>query len=246
MDDLLIRGRKMWQLKKGYRMGLDTVLLAHFATVFPGNTVADLGTGVGALPLILTARAADLKVWAVEIQEPLAELARENMRLNNLTGNVNIVLGDLTTIAERWQQGSFHLVVSNPPYRKPGSGKGSPSASKRIATEEIYCTLSQIVATARKLLRPKGRFALVHKPERLGEIIEQFVECDLQPVRLRFVHPRVTAEASLVLIEGEKDSRRELTVEKPVVVYDNEGEYTEEMKQIFYPEKSGVKSQEPE
>ncbi len=236
LDDLLIRKRKMWQPRRGYRMGLDTVLLAAFVSPSPGEIVADLGTGAGAIPLLLTARFSGIKVYGVEIQEELVALAEKNISLNNLSAQVEVRHGDLTAMAEVWGQNRFHLVLSNPPYRKPGTGGKSPLQQKRIASEEIHCTLSRVVAAAARLVKPKGRVALVHKPERLPGLVEDFRSNNLQPIRLRFVHPRLKAAASLVLIEGEKQSNRQLTIESPLVIYENTGEYTRELNRIFYGE----------
>ncbi len=234
LDDLILKKRKLWQPRKGYRMGLDAVLLSAFAAPEPGDLVADLGCGVGAVPLLLTARVPETKVYGVEIQAEMADLAKKNVRLNNLSSQVFIEQGDLTAIEEKWGLGHFDIVVSNPPYRIVGTGGRSPSMQRSIATEEISCALPQVVRAAARLVKPAGRVALVYKQERLSELISEFVNNRLRPVRLRFVHSQLEKPAELLLLEGEKQVNKRLVVEKPLIVYNDDGQYTAEMVEIFY------------
>lgn len=234
LDDLIIGGRKMRQPRQGYRMGLDAVLLSAFVSCVAGHQVADLGTGAGALPLLLTARYPGINVRAVEIQAELALLARENVLINGLSDQVTIYNQDLTSIHHQWGSGSFDLVVTNPPYRIPGSGGTSPNKQKRIATEEICCSLSDVITTSARLVSNTGTVALVHKPERLADIIREFTGNNLQPVRLCFVHPQQDKAASLILLEGRKKSKQALVVEPSLIVHEIDMSYTKEMQRIYY------------
>ncbi len=233
LDDLVLDGRKIWQLKDGFRLGLDSVLLSFFAGVSTGDMVADLGTGVGVLPLLITALTREVKFYAVEIQKELAVLAEKNINLNNIGNSITIFQGDLREIDKKWGTGHFDYVVTNPPYRKTGTGRKSLSSSKRIATEEVFCNLGQVLNMSAKLLRPGGKVALVHKSDRLTEIIDQCMDNQLQPIRLRFVHALVNEKANMVLVEGEKQSKRQLTIEPPLIIYGKNGEYVKELQEIF-------------
>lgn len=232
LDDLILKDIRIIQKKKGFRFAIDAVLLAHFATVKRGDTIIDLGTGTGIIPLILQARETNLKITGIEIQTEVADMARRSILYNNLN-NIEILQGDFTKLAHEYND-SFDLVVSNPPYYPLKGGKINPDVSLAISRHEIKCKLSQVVKTAARLLKGKGRFALIHRAERLGEILKEFDQVGLEPKRLQIVHPYLQEKANLILLEGIKGAKPGLEINKPLVIYENEGQYTRELLDLFY------------
>jgi tRNA1Val (adenine37-N6)-methyltransferase len=229
-----------------FRPGTDAVLLAAFAA--GGKSVGgksaggraasamDLGSGTGVVAILLAWADASLTVDGVEIQPSWASLARENVRLNGLEGRVSIMDGDLRRHREFLRAGAYDLVVSNPPYYAAGSGKSAPLLSRAQAREERESTLQDVVQAARYLTRWGGRFALVQKPERLSEVICALSQSGLEPKRLRFVQNKASSAPSLVLLESRRGARPSLTVEPPLILTDENGGESEEIKRIYHRE----------
>jgi tRNA1Val (adenine37-N6)-methyltransferase len=231
IDDLILGGLKVIQKKKGFRFALDAVLLAHFASLKRGNKIIDLGTGTGIIPLILSTRAKDLKITGVEIQQEVAQMARRSVTLNNLK-DIEIVNADLRNIGSE-QHGQYDLVISNPPYLPIGQGKISPIEEVALSRHELECSLEDLVKSAALLLKNKGNFALVHRPERLGEIISLLTKFKIEPKRIRLVHPFLNKNANLVLIEATKGTKPGLIVHEPLVIYHDDGVYTKEIMEYY-------------
>lgn len=202
----------MIQKIDGPRFSVDAILLARFCTVKKGDLVADLGTGTGIIPLLLASNTKAEQIVGVEIQEELADLARRNVVLNGLEDRISILQGDLRILSETYPAEQFNLVVSNPPYILLGTGQINPNLLKAISRHEIKCTLEDILEASFYLLRNRGRFALVHRPERMVDIISGCRQHRLEPKRLQFLHPGDGGEASLVLLEAVKNGRQGLKV----------------------------------
>jgi len=234
IDDLLWRNLKIIQNPKWFCFSLDAVLLAAFAALRPGDWVADLGTGTGVIPLLLCARCKRTNIFGVEIKPEVAEMARRSVALNDLTGHIQIITGDIKDAVSVLGKGRFDLVVSNPPYALAGSGKISDSSIKAAARTEILCTLEDVVREASLLLNSEGRFALVHRPTRLADIISLMRAYRLEPKRMRLVHPGPDKEPNLVLVEGIKNGRKDMQVLPPLFVYKKTGVHSDEMKGIFH------------
>ncbi|MFZ5944516.1 MAG: tRNA1(Val) (adenine(37)-N6)-methyltransferase [Bacillota bacterium] len=232
VDDLILSGLKIIQKKNGFRFSIDSVLLTHFPAVKKGDRIIDLGTGTGVVPLLMSTRGEDLALTGIEIQEEIAEMARRSVELNNLS-RVEIIQGDLRKLNKEMFN-HFNLVVSNPPYLPVNQGKVSPQPEVALARHEIMCTLSELVQTAKKLLKEKGRLAMVHRAERLGEIMYELHKHGLCPSRLRLVYPHLDKHANLVLIEAVKGSGVSLKVEKPLIVYKDETCYTDELLNYYF------------
>ena len=221
---------------KSFRPGTDSVLLAAFAAGGQAVRVCDLGCGTGIISILLAWNDTLLSVDGVEIQTDWAVLARANATLCRLGNRITIIDGDLRRHRDFLKAGAYDLVVSNPPYYASGSGKSSNRISRADAREERECTIADIAATAAYLTRWGGRFALVHKPERLAEVICTLSKSGLEPKRLRFVQYRADSAPNLVLIESRRGGNPSLTVEPPLILTDANGHDTDEIKKIYHRE----------
>lgn len=228
LDDLEISGLHIIQSPDKFCFGMDAVLLSGFAYAKRGDKVIDLGTGTGILPLLLCAKTKGEHFIGLEIQEESADMARRSIAGNNLA-NVEIVDGDIKSVDKLFERQNFDVVTSNPPYMINEHGITNPEAPKQIARHEILCTLEDVVKAAAYLLKSNGKFFMVHRPFRLPEIFENLRKYRLEPKRMRLVHPQLDKEPNMVLIEAVKYGKPRLTVEKPLIVYDKDMKYTEEM-----------------
>lgn len=239
MDDLLIDGLQIIQDCSAFRFSVDAVLLAHFATLRRGDRVVDLGTGTGIIPLLLCTRAELHSIIGVEIQPDVAARAARSVEHNGLGQLIRVVLGDLRQIDRLLTGLRVDLVTANPPYLPVDSGASSPNDAVALARHEVSCNLEDVVRAASYLLGSGGRFALVHRPERLAEILAQLAAHRLMPKRLRLVHPRIDQEAKMVLIESVKDARPGLRALPPLVVLEGDG-YSQEVKAIYRERRSSA------
>ena len=227
IDELVIGGLQIIQHPEEFCFTLDAVLLAHFAAVTAGVRAVDLGSGSGVVALLLAARGA--KVTGVEINPRLADMAGRSVRLNRLEETVDIRCHDLRRVREILPAGGFSLVAANPPYRAQGRGRLNPRQTMAAAKHELSATLADCIAAARYLVKYRGRFALVHLPERLTEILNVMSDAGLEPKRLRLVHPYPDKKPKILLVEGVRGARPGLDVLPPLFVYSAPGVYSQEM-----------------
>lgn len=228
LDDLVINGWKVIQPKDGFRFSLDAIVLAHFATVKHQAVAVDLGTGTGVIAMLLCARGA-AKVEAVELDPAMAQVATRNGMLNGLSQCLTVRQGDLRHIQEFLPTGIFDLVVSNPPYRAVGGGFLNTSDAVAAARHELTATLTDILVAARHLVKYRGRFAMVHLPERLTDILTGMREYGLEPKRMRLVQPNCKKKPNMVLVEGVRGAKAGLEVLPTLAVYDDSGAYNSEI-----------------
>lgn len=233
IDDLQINGRRIIQSPDRFCFGMDAVLLSGFAKVKKGESVLDLGTGTGILPILLDAKTEGGHFTGLEIQPESADMARRSVILNNRQDKIDIVTGDIKNALNIFGAASFDVIVTNPPYMNQDHGITNPESPKAIARHELLCSLEDVIRQTRSLLKVNGRMYMVHRPFRLPDIMELMNECGIEPKKMRFVHPYVDREPSMVLIEGVRGGNRRLTVEKPLVIYDGPGEYSEEIKRDY-------------
>lgn len=233
IDDLQRNGYQIIQNRDGFCFGMDAVLLSGFALVKQGEKAVDLGTGTGIIPLLLEAKNQGLHYTGLEIQEEMAEMASRSVALNHLEEKISIVTGDIKEASRLFGAASFDVVTSNPPYMNDSHGLKNPELPKAIARHEVLCTLQDITREAAKLLRPGGRFYMVHRPHRLVEIITALKGYGLEPKRMKMVHPYVDREANMVLIEAVRGGKSMIKVEAPVIVYKEPGVYTDEIYTIY-------------
>ena len=249
IDDLERNGYRIIQNRERFCFGMDAVLLSGFAAEGekkrPGKKelmIADLGTGTGIIPILLYGRLCNqslacpmhLQIDALEIQEEMCEMASRSVQLNDLEPWIHVREGDICEAAQLLGKGRYDIVISNPPYKKQGGGLTNPDRSKAIARHEVLCTFQDVAEQAALLLKSGGRFYLVHRPERLAELICTMKESGFQIKRIRMVHSWQDSKATMVLIEATRGGGSFLTVEKPLIIYQKQGIYTDEIRDIYY------------
>ena len=233
IDDLQRNGYQIIQNREKFCFGMDAVLLTGFAHARERDTMLDLGTGTGIIPLLMEAKYHCSHLTGLEIQEESADMARRSVALNDLQDRIDIVTGDIKEADQIFPAASFDCITCNPPYMIGQHGLKNPSETKAIARHEILCTFADITAAAKKLLKNKGKLFLVHRTFRLSEILCQLSKDGLEPKRIRFVHPYIDKEPNIFLLEAVKGGKSRMTVEPPLIVYQKEGKYTEEIYKIY-------------
>lgn len=220
-------------VSEDHRFGTDAFLLAHYAGVRKSNVVVDLCTGCGIIPLIFCKNIKPELIYAVEIQEEAIELLRKTAAENSLE-NIKPVLCDLREITqEEIPFESADLVTANPPYMVGNSGFLKCSEAQRIARHELMCNINDVCAAASKLLKYGGFLKMCHRPERLSDVICAMRESKLEPKSITFVFNDINDKPWLFLISGKKGANAGMTVEKPLVLYNADGSYTEEYSKLY-------------
>ncbi|PXF54837.1 MAG: SAM-dependent methyltransferase [Deltaproteobacteria bacterium] len=209
-------GIKVLQPRYGYRFSVDSLLLADFVRPRKYDHILDIGTGCGVIALVLAKKHSNVKITALEIQKDLAEIAGKNIRLNHLDGQITVDELDLNRIPEVFSAGSFDHVVANPPYRSPVSGRLCKNSQETLARHEILTDLDQILSAARYALHPGGRISLIYRADRAARLLAGMHELNLEPKRLRMIHPDLNLPAKLILVEGCKDAGEELRILPPI------------------------------
>ncbi len=233
LDSLQRNGYQIIQNPEKFCFGMDAVLLSGFAKAKEGDRVLDMGTGTGIIPILMEAKTSAAQLIGLEIQPESADMARRSVACNHLEHKIQIVDGDIKEAAGIFGAASFDVVTCNPPYMIGQHGIQNPDAPKAIARHEILCTLEDVVSQAAKLLKPGGHFYMVHRPFRLAEIITLMTQYRLEPKRMQLVYPYVDKEPNMVLIEGVRGGRSRMTVEKPLIVYQEPGVYTPEIYDVY-------------
>lgn len=233
IDELQRNHYRIIQDPERFCFGMDAVLLSGFATAKEGERVLDLGTGTGIIPILMEAKTKAAHLTGLEIQEDSADMARRSVGLNHLEEKIQIVTGDIREAVSLFGAASFDVVTSNPPYMTERHGLTNPAAPKAIARHELLCTLEDVIAQAAKLLKPGGSFFLVHRPFRLADIMVLLREYRLEPKRMKMVYPFVDKEPNMVLIQANRGGKPRMMVEKPLIVYQKPGVYTQEIYDIY-------------
>lgn len=234
IDDLELNNLKIIQNNNGFCFGMDSVLLSDFAKDIKGNSkVMDLGTGTGILPILLSAKTCVSEIVGVEIQKDVADMATRSITLNNLQNKIEIVCEDIKNLKNFYSYGYFDVVISNPPYKKIGTGALNEDDTKLISRHEITANLEDFISISRYLLKDLGSIYLVHRPERLVDILTLLRKYKLEPKELRFVQPNKSQNPNLVLIKAVKNAKPFLKVNNNLCIYDENGEYTKELLKIY-------------
>ncbi len=228
LEDLQIQGLFILQKMDAFRFGLDAVLLSNFVVARRHQKVLDLGTGTGIIPILLAAKTEAQSITGIEIQPDISAMAQRSVDGNGLNNRVKIVTGDIKSAVSLLGASIFDVIVSNPPYTKVGGGLVNPSESKAIARHELFCTLEDVLVNTAALLKPQGEFFMVHRPDRLTDIMEGMRKVKIEPKLLRLVCPREGDKPSLILIKGLKNGNPGLAILPNLVMYDQGGQYTEE------------------
>lgn len=233
IDDLQRAGLRIIQSHDSFCFSIDAVLLAHFATLRNGDSVIDLGTGSGVIPLLVSTRAQRLRITGLELNPVVAERAQRSVILNNLQHTIRIIQGDLRVSRSLFPGEIFNSVLCNPPYLPAGIGETSEHELRRMARHEVTATLEDVVKAAAELLSTGGRFCLVHRPSRLADIMYALRGRRLEPKRLRLVYPALGREANMVLLEAIKDAKPDLRVGPPIYIHERDGTYTSQIASLY-------------
>ena len=233
LDDLNVKGYQIIQDPGRFCFGMDAVLLTGFANVKKGECVLDLGTGTGIIPILLEAKTNGSHFTGLEIQPESADMAARSVQYNHLEEKISIVTGDVKDASKLFGASSFDVITTNPPYMIAEHGLRNEADAKTIARHEVLCTLDDILMQSAKILKAGGRFYMVHRPFRLAEIFSKMVAYGIEPKRMQLVYPYMDKEPNMVLIEGYRGGKSRITVEKPLIVYKEDGTYTDDILEIY-------------
>ena len=235
IDDLGYNGLKIIQKNDGFCFGMDSVILSSFVRVNKKCAiVADFGTGTGIISILLAAKNDNIdKIYGFEIQGEMAEMAQRSVKMNNQNDKIEIVNEDIVGLSKKNWNKKFDIIVSNPPYKKVNTGLVNQEDRKLISRHEVKCTLEDLAREVSKCLKDNGSFYMVHRPERLVDICSVMRDNKLEPKEIRLVYPHATEEANLVLVRCVKCGKPCIKVLNPLVVYDENGKYTDEIYQIY-------------
>lgn len=233
IDDLQLNGLRLIQKKDAFRFGVDAVLLSDFANVKKKHRVIDLCSGTGIIPFLIMGKYNPEEIAALEIQNEMADMAKRSTKLNSLEDKIKIYNKDLKDIEFLKEIGRFDVLTVNPPYKLNNSGIVNPSDKLAIARHEVMCTLEDVIKAARTLLKDNGRIYMVHRPERLADIMVLMRKYKIEPKRIRMVHPNTQKAPNIVLIEGQRDGGHFLKWEESLYVYNDDGRYSDEINRIY-------------
>lgn len=233
VDDLQRKGRLLIQNPQMFCFGIDAVFLSWFAKTRKGEACLDLCTGNGIVPVLMQARNESGHFTGVEIQEESVDLARRSVALNDQQEHIEILCMDLKNVPEQMKSGSFHVVTCNPPYLKSEGGLTTANRAKAIARQEVFCTLEDVIRAASHCLMPGGRFYMVYRPFRLFEAMETMKRYKIEPKRLLQVQAYADRAPAIILIEGLKGGRSGMIVDPALVIYQADGTYTDQVKEIY-------------
>lgn len=217
----------------------DTILLAAFSTPHSGDICADFGTGCGTIPLIWSTRSKPKHIYAIELQPAACKLAMRSVEYNHLEPVIEVLPADIRDLKKDKRLRNLDLIACNPPYKALGTGIVNKEASLRIARHEEQCSLADIANAASAALRFGGRFCLCQRPERLCDTVTELRKAGMEPKYLRFVQQRAVKAPSLFLLEAKRGGKPGLQVSTPLLIEDDFGNISEEMKQIHGDYKEG-------
>lgn len=233
--DTLKNGYKILQDSERFQFGIDAVLLADYASksLKEKESVIDLGTGTGIIPLLMVNKCKTAAFTGLEVQKESADMAARSVAMNGLEGQINIVNGDLKMTDKLFDKHSFNIITCNPPYMIDAHGRSNEQDALTIARHEVLCTLEDVVTAADYLLASHGSFFMIHRPFRLPEIFSSLEKHKMEMKRMRLIYPFADKEPNMVLIEARKNAKRRLTIEPPLIVRNDDGEYTVEVQDIY-------------
>lgn len=234
IDDLEFNGLKIIQNKNGFCFGIDSVLLSDFAKSMRKNSkVIDLGTGTGIINILLSGKTTAKELVGVEVQKEVADMAERSIKLNGLEGKIEILNKNILDLKNIFNKGYFDVVVTNPPYKKINTGLINEENKKMISRHEITANLRDFIHISSYLLKDYGEFFMVHRPERLVDILWTMREEKIEPKKIKFVYPNENKKTNLVLIKGAKNGNSFLEFEDNLYVYNQNGNYTDEILKIY-------------
>ncbi len=237
IEDLQFENLKIIQNKKGFCFGIDSILLADFAKEIKKEAkVLDLGTGTGIIATLLCKKTKLKKIIGIEKQKEVFEMAEKSIKLNQLENQFEIINEDIINLKNKLEKNSFDVIVTNPPYKKKNTGIKNEEEKKIISRHETTATLEDFIKVSKDMLKDKGEFYMVHRPERLVDILNIMRNYKIEPKLLRFIYANKNSEPKLILIKGIKNAKSFLKIQNNLYIYNTQGEYTKEIKKIYHQE----------
>ena len=234
IEDLEYKGLKIIQNIKGFCFGIDSVLLSDYAKNIRNNTtVIDIGTGTGIISLLLCKKTNLKKIYGIEIQKEVAEMAKRSVKLNKLEDKIEIINLNIKEIFDILQPHKYDVVITNPPYKKENTGIKNIDRMKLISRHEVECTLEDIIEKSSKLLKDLGEFYMVHRAEILVDIMCLLRKYNLEPKNIQFVHSKANSKPTLILIRAVRNAKEFLKIDKPLIIYKDNNNYTDEILKIY-------------
>ena len=234
IDDLQLNNLKIIQNKDGFCFGIDAVLLSDFAKDIRNNSkVLDLGTGTGIISTLLCAKTKLSKIYGVDIQKDVCDMASRSIKLNNLEDKFEIINSNIKDLNNIFEEASFDVIVSNPPYKKDNSGLKNEAETKLISRHEITASLEDFISISSKLLKNNGNIYMIHRPERLSDLFYLLKQYNLEPKKLRMVQSYIDSKPKLFLVKATKNAKSFLNIEEPLIIYNKDGSYTDEIFKIY-------------
>ena len=234
IDDLGVKNLKIIQNKSGFCFGIDSVLLSNFAkNIKKDSMVLDLGTGTGIIPTLLCGKTELKKVIGVEIQKDVANMAKKSIKLNKLEDKFEIINENIINLNKIFKKNTFDVIITNPPYKKKNTGVINENEKKLISRHEMTASLEDFIRITKDLLKDKGEFYMVHRPDRLVDILSLMRKYKIEPKKLQFVCANKNKEPNLILIKGIKNANNFLKIEKNLYIYEKDGKYTKELLEIY-------------
>lgn len=232
IDDLQVKGLKIIQNPQGFCFGIDAVLLANHVKLKPKDRVVDLGTGSGIIPILLAGKSKTCTFQGLELQDSVYDMAKRSVALNGLEERIEILKGDIKAVGEIFPKSIYDVVTTNPPYMH-GNGLINPGDTKAISRHEVACDLEDVIRAAGILLRTHGRFYMIHRPNRLVDIMYLMRKHDLEPKELTMIQGKKGKAPNLLIVEGKKGANKELKIKAPLIIYQEDGSYTEEALALY-------------
>ena len=235
IDDLEYKNLKIIQKEYGFRFGMDSVLLSSFAKITKKDSIIfDLGTGTGIISILVAGKQSNVKkIYAIEIQEEMANMAKRSVKMNNLEDKIEVLNQDLKELDSKKYDKAADVIITNPPYKKLDTGLINEEEQKLISRHEYKCNLEDVIKVSSKLLKDNGTFYMVHRPERLVDISVLMRKYKIEPKEIRFVYSKIQDDSKLILIKGAKCGKPFLKTKKPLIIYDENGNYTDEIYDIY-------------
>ena len=234
IDDLEYKGLKIIQNKDGFCFGIDSILLSDFAkNIKKGARVLDLGTGTGIIATLLCEKTELSEITGIEVQEEVADMAKRSIQLNHLEDKFKMIQDNILNLNNYFEKNTFDVIVTNPPYKKKETGVQNEDTRKLISRHEIEANIEDFIKISKDMLKDKGEFYIVYRPERLVDLLSLMRKYKIEPKKIRFVYSNIYAVSKLVLVQGVKNARPFLKLEPNLYIYDEKGNYTEEVLKIY-------------